>query len=648
MQTFRALFDGNGAGLQTPSLNSFLEFPQNLLQRASVSQAGGQATDRQKVGQAFADQGSQFSLRFEPRSEGGAGGIWQTGVLAAATYSPSAGGAPLPIRCRWSRRIGMHEVEVPGIEGDQYYLSADDIGTEVVCHATSAEGAPRGGGAGVIGPVALDPSTRMSLEQLVASGVGPFPVRHHRSLDDTHPRDVMIRVTPEQVRVVHPGSARGGGDATACYCADYPKVVLHPASQQSFTLELSGDPEHSYHFVALSRCSRDLIALLIRAFHSRQYVALTYLLSQLTQNPAAPGARLSVPKESMEYDVPALGGRIAKELHRTVGQLLLLARHSRNAEKEKLELQEQLRETIQSYTEAIEKMHQQVASAGGGPAGSLRLQLHDARAVYSQLQLEMQELKPQLEEAQLLVSGAGPLAASGEHAAEVAALRGDISNLRSSIAALSSTSRGTGVRAVELQGLRQDIEVLTREKDELQRCAKKAGADKKDLIENFLYIKGCLDKLQMASLQAPPSQPDVERELAQVKTAYDQAVDERNRFSVRLEALERDREQQKGSRESAVERMMTVNSRLIEERGNLEKDKARISELYSRTVGAAQPGGTTPATSGYPGLAAPSAEGAAKAIEALQAELAQKAAMLDEKQRETDSLRQRLRKLATV
>lgn len=527
----------------------------------------------------------------------------------------------------------MHDLEIPGVEGDTYNLSADDIGADVVCQAVSADGIYRGGGVGVLGPVRVDPITRMSLERLIASGVGPFPVRHHRSLDDPHPRDLMLRVTQESVKVVHPGAMPGQSEVVVSYRADYPKVVLHPVNNCKFRLELSEDSAQCYHFVALSRSSRDLIALMIRTFHSRQYVATTFLLSQMTQNPAAPSSpALTIPKQAIHFNVPALNERLVKELHRNVLVLLSLERSVTSAEKEKAALQEQLRETINSYTDAIEQMHQQIASVKGGPGDSLQLQLHDARAVYSRLQLEMQELKPQLEEAQLLAAGAGSLAAPPEHQAETAAVKGDIANLRASITALAHSSRSsTEARSAEVQKLRQDIEVLTKEKDELLRCAKQADADKRELIENFLYIKGALDKLQMASLQAFPAQPEVEREIGQLKVAYDQSVDERNRLAVRIEALERDREKSKGSRESAVERMMTVNSKLLEERDQLEREKARISDLYAGVVesaGTKQPAGPS--------------------LEELQAELAQKSAMLEAKQKETESLRSRLRKLATV
>ncbi|CAE8654040.1 unnamed protein product, partial [Polarella glacialis] len=102
-------------------------------------------------------------------------------------------------------------------------------------------------------------------------------------------RDLQIHVTQDHVKVVHPGAERGSSEVLAPYSADYPKVIIHPLDTCKFRLELSEEQDKVYHFVALSRTSRDLIALLIRCFHARQYVATAFILSRLFQNPATPG-----------------------------------------------------------------------------------------------------------------------------------------------------------------------------------------------------------------------------------------------------------------------------------------------------------------------------------------------------------------------
>merc|ERR1712232_289610 len=160
----------------------------------------------------------------------------------------------------------------------------------------------------------------MNLENLISSGATSFPARHCRDQDDPHPRDLQIRVTQDFVKVVHPGADRGSNEVMAPYSADFPKVILHPSDTCKFRLELSEDPEQCYKFQALSRTSRDLIALLIRCFHARKYVATSFILSRLFQNPATPGAPLTS-VQAQDFDLQGLGDRLGKELDRTVGHL---------------------------------------------------------------------------------------------------------------------------------------------------------------------------------------------------------------------------------------------------------------------------------------------------------------------------------------
>mmetsp|Transcript_28065 Transcript_28065/g.89202 ORF Transcript_28065/g.89202 Transcript_28065/m.89202 type:complete len:640 (+) Transcript_28065:114-2033(+) len=639
MQALRNLLGGGGQGVTLQSLSdSLLNLPQEILRQIDSSGDGASHMRGRVSGSAH----FHFSLHFEPRSEGG--GLCQTGVLVASAATKSDGGQPVPITCSWKRRIGAHLIEIPGIHGSMYHTSADDIGMDIVCQATPAHDSSQGQAFGVLGPFELDPITKMSLENLIASGASRFPVRHYRDESDPHPRDLQIGVTQDYVKVVHPGAERGSSEVVAPYTADYPKVVIHPLDTLKFRLELSEEADKVYHFVALSRTSRDLIALLIRCFHSRKYVATSFILSQLFQNPATPGAPLTCVQYD-GFDIHGLGERLGKELDRTVGQLEVVERVVRNANLEKSELQAQLRETISSYTEAIEKLHQQLAVANGGPAASMQLQLHEARAQQHRLQLELQELRQRAdEEEQKAPKTSEP---SAETAAQVEAVRGEISQLRTSISALAGdaamNSQRDLTRGKELSRLRSDVDRLNSEKEGLERCALQADKEKHDLIENFLYVKGCLDKLQMASLQTPAASPEHEREVAKLKESYSQVVDERNRLAVRVEAMDRDREKQKQQRESGLERVMNANARLLEERDRLEKEKARLSELYQSTMGAmgavAERG---------PGAGEASAGGDLAQLEALKAELARKQDLLSKREQEGESLRARLRKLAMV
>jgi len=650
---FSGLLGGTSTeGVSVQSISeAFRDLPQQILRRTGGSPDG--AFHRQ--GRISGDHRFHFALHFEPRSEGG--GLCQTGVLVASASTAPERGQPLPIRCTWKRRIGAHLIEIPGIHGTMYHASADDIGMEIVCQATPTGAVNLGTAFGEIGPFELDPNTRMSVEKLIDSTAARIPVRHFRDQDDAHPRDLQIHVLQDHVKVFHPGRDSASGEVTAPYTADYPKVVLHPLDTCKFRLELSEEPDKVYQFVALSRSSRDLITLLIRCFHARKYVATSYILSKLFQNPATPGAPLTQ-MMSGDFDIHGLGDRLGKELDRTAGQLEVVERIVRNATEEKTQLQAQLRETIGSYTEAIEKLHQQLAVANGGPAASLQLQLHDARALHSRLQLETQEVRARLDaEEQLLPKGCdADGAGAAERAAEMEALRAQIAQFQGEIRAVhgdaAQSSQRDITRAEELRRLRADVERLNSEKETLEQSCQQADKEKQDLVDNFLYVKGCLDKLQIASLQTAAANPEVEREVAQLKASYGQVVEERNRLAARLEALDRDREQQKHQRESALERVMCANARLLEERDRLEKEKKRVSELYQRTMGAMgagpQAAAPPPAAVTDPPRSATGGCGSAEEFEALRSQLAEQQEMLARREAEGESLRGRLRKLAMV
>jgi len=642
MQALRDLLGHGGDGVNLQSI--FQNLPQQLLRQT------GQASDGpcHRRGSISGDNRFHFTLHFERRSE--FDGLCQTGVLVATAMSSPSNGLPVPITCHWKRRIGAHLIEIPSIHGTMYSTSADDIGMDIVCQAEAVGDPTMGTAFGELGPFEVDPITRMNLENLISSGATSFPARHCRDQDDPHPRDLQIRVTQDFVKVVHPGADRGSSEVVAPYSADYPKVILHPSDTCKFRLELSEDPEKCYRFQALSRTSRDLIALLIRCFHARKYVATSFILSRLFQNPATPGAPLTS-VQAQDFDLQGLGDRLGKELDRTVGQLEVVEKVVRNANMEKSELQAQLRETISSYTEAIEKLHTQlqVASAQGGPQAAVQLQLHEARSSHSKLQLELQELREKIEEEQQKAPKSAD-AGSGGSTSEVEALRAEIQQLRTRISALAGDQQDQTkrdlTRAEELRRLRADVDMLNSEKDALELNLVHAEKEKADLIENFVHVKGCLDKLQMDSLMTPAASPEHERQVAQLKASYSQVVDERNRLAARVDALDRDREKQKQQRESALERVMNANARLLEERDKLEKEKTRVSALYQSTMGAM--GAVPQAGSAAAGGAGGEDRCDQAALDSMKAELAQKAELLRKREQEGESLRARLRKLAMV
>jgi len=411
-----------GAGVQCVSLQTTGEPV-----RRCPNEGGGHTHVR---GRVHGPGTYHLSLQLETKHAGG--GLYQGGVLVATATSRSDGHS-VPIKCRWKRRLGAHLIEIPGINNSMYHTSVDDIGADVVCVAEPVDDPSQGQSVGVLGPFMLDPISKMNLEKMLPSENHFFIVQHYLEEDDPDPRDLRIHITQDYVKVVHPGANGGSREAVAPYSAEYPKVVIDPLDPNKFRLELSKETDKIYNFAALCHQPRDDIALLIRCFHARKYVTTSFILSHLFQNPATPGAPLTNVQPD-GFDIHALGERLGKELDRTVGQLEVVEKVVKNATNEKGELQAQLRETISSYTEAIEQLHDQLADARGGPAASLQLQLHEARAQQNSLQLDMQEVRHNIEQEQQRAPKTSET--SAERAAQVEALTGEISQLKTSISAL--------------------------------------------------------------------------------------------------------------------------------------------------------------------------------------------------------------------
>jgi len=316
----------------------------------------------------------------------------------------------------------------------------------------------------------------------------------------------------------------------------------------------------------------------------------------------------------------------------------------RNATSEKHELQAQLRETITSYTEAIEKLHQQLNKAG--PDAALQWKLHDTKATNSKMQLEIADVMQQM--ADEFPDGLGQYgddAKKAEATAEEEALKVEVEQLRKNITALAGDAVNNvqidNSRAAELTRLRRDVDTLTDVNNGLNRNLKDAETEKQNLIDNFLNVKKDLDNLQIASLNSAAANPEMERHLTSLRIKHDEALSERNRVAAQIESIDRDRENQKQQQEAALERVMAQNAKLLEERDRMDKEKNRVSGLYQATMGAMGAG---------PETAAPSAsdDGTVESVEDLKERLRQKKELLTKREEESESLRSRLRKLAMV
>lgn len=196
--------------------------------------------------------------------------------------------------------------------------------------------------------------------------------------------------------------------------------------------------------------------------------------------------------------------------------------------------------------------------------------------------------------------------------------------------------------ALEIKRLRQDIDALHNEKEGLRRYLVDADKERQELQDNFIYVKGQLDKVQVMQAQSSGREPQ-EEEIAKVRQALRDITEEKNRLNHRVEGLCREIEKEKTHHENSLERVMTANARLMEEKDRTERECRRIAQLYAEST---QQAGDLNTTAPPPGQQAENAGTSAEELRSLEAQIAQVNASIQQREQENESLKNRIRKLA--
>mmetsp|Transcript_34577 Transcript_34577/g.98355 ORF Transcript_34577/g.98355 Transcript_34577/m.98355 type:complete len:665 (+) Transcript_34577:77-2071(+) len=615
----------------------------------------------------------EFNYRFTFKLEGG-GGFFQTGVLVAAAESPT--GLPVPLRCRWKRRVGEVPVEIMGVTSNMYQISADDIGTEVLVEAQPAdfEDGLFGVALGEIGPFELDPSTRRSLDNAVGLGGQRFAVTQIREgTSSSGNRELSINVSTDCVRVANTQGSQGR-EVVAEYSQEYPRVIIHTFDIVKFQLVMN--ESRSFCLAAPSRTVRDLIALTIRFFHARKHISMTSVLRQVlpVQTVAAgiAAAAPTLPDPRLERCVVL--ERLTRELNRAMQQKDSLDRVLRNTCAENRHLQEQLSDSIAGFTEVIGSLEEQVGDAGeaGGAGVGAGVFDRDVAAAHAHagedrlgeqvreneaLHAELERCRGQLARSRGAREAAVDDARRATDAAveRVAALRREREGLQARLGELTNASASAQEQhqleqghAKELRRLRHDVECLHGEKERLREELQEKDREREELQNNFLYVKGQLDKVQLRQTQAMAvGGPDPSREIRKHRESIDIVGEERSRLSMRLEALLNDAGKEKAYHEQSVERLMTANARLLEEKDRAARDVQRLSQLYADSVQQFQDGATM--ATAYGSEAAHHGDCTEEDdLRALRLDLATLEEALGRREQENESLKNRIRKLAVA
>jgi len=509
-------------------------------------------------------------------------------------------GRPCDCGWKWSRQLRGSKSVILGANESTYRVSADDIGCEIIAKAThnlSGEVV-----VGRAGPFSLDPSTASALSSTVSSGASRFPVRYFEA-NSSQPSDLLVQVKQDQV-IVQQHSAAGMKEKGTKYSGDFPRVLLHPSDPVKFKLQLG--ESRIFHLEALSRTSRDLIVLAIRAFHVRRHIECTILLRS-----AAVGVSTD------DFPFASSQSAAARNLQLATAELSAVEEQMVKYKAEKSSVEAQLEETIQSYTQVINNLQAHLAGSAES-SGDLRRRLQASQQDSLQLQSEIAHVRSQIAAEEnpdeMDLDGPGLPRLCGESTDARAVLR---EQNEMCIAKLRQLEH----RIAEAQQQPQPATPAE------QAAVARITADLENLRQSIRAARGALDATSR-SISLPDDLSKARRE--------------RDLMAQRANELSRELEKNKGSQEGTMQRLMAANARLLEDKERLDAEVKQISTLYESTVSqlAASRHGVG-AAQHQPGPSASEVSG-------LSAQLAARQATLSRLQQEQAVMKTRARELAAV
>ncbi|KAK1444737.1 hypothetical protein BgAZ_106430 [Babesia gibsoni] len=215
----------------------------------------------------------------------------------------------------WKRKHGSIEDTIDHVQGPRYVLTADDIGTSLVVTCTPS--GDFGTAVGEIGPFDVDVCSRRAIQDALVSGTARrdiFVERDEATVDAV--RDILknnrsvaqadggdtkyvMYIMPDEVQI-QPDDDYKGEEIIKCrYSSSFPRFRLCREDNVRFFMKV--DEKHEITLRAFSKQQRDLVVLLVRAFHSRLLIlnsleanSIEVLSDGRLQDPTNGGRHLNV------------------------------------------------------------------------------------------------------------------------------------------------------------------------------------------------------------------------------------------------------------------------------------------------------------------------------------------------------------------
>lgn len=286
-------------------------------------------------------------------------------------------GFPCAMKCKWQRIRGKRIYNLNAIHGNVYQLSAEDVGCKIKVEVEPLdEELYEGIATAEFGPVSVEPSARQSLEYILGSGGSRFPVTiyypedRHKMIDERKFREGTLVINNKTIKLEEKQDFAGKKkEVFSCkYTIDHPKIDITSNDTKMLTIDYYDDDDvygaekglnFSLDLRALSRQSRDLIALSIRCFSALNYFKHSKVISTLNKDDeddpeGSPSKKTTKEKDAitdllMELDF------IKRELYEQIGINKDLEVECNKARKQFIDLENEMELTLEGYRTVLEE-----------------------------------------------------------------------------------------------------------------------------------------------------------------------------------------------------------------------------------------------------------------------------------------------------
>jgi chromosome segregation ATPase len=530
---------------------------------------------------------------------------------------------PVAMKYKWQRIRGNRIYNMNTIHGNVYQLSAEDVGCKIRVEAEPLDDEVYEGKVlAEFGPVTVEPSARQSLEYILGSGGSRFPVTiyypedRHKMIDERKFREGTLIINNKTIRLEEKHDFAGKRkEVFSCkYTIDHPKIDITSNDTKMLTIDYYDDDDvygsekglnFSLDLRALSRQSRDLIALSIRCFSALNYFKHSKVISALNKEDDIDDSPSKKKKEKdtitellMELDF------IKRELYEQIGINKEVEVERNNAKKQFLDLESEMEQTLEGYRIVLEDTEHSPEDT------QMRNEMRNQLKLNDTLQKEKNQLA---EENMVLVDEKKTLNKKVKDKEELLEImKGEIFELKKGkVIPLHEHEKikkekekcrkdakkfAEEIRVLEkkLLSMKSDTNGVTKDKNQLETEKKQLSSYLKHQEEQAEELKAKLEEVEKENRQlqrkAVP-EADIGAETSKLRDENEALISQRNAMTKQKDSLMKELEKRnkeldkfRNEAEGSVSRLTQSNKRFLDEQKDLEGKIEELEEKNDRLL----------------------------------------------------------------